>query len=323
MPVIETLVHPLNCSEEDGLMLVDGFGSVLCHSGTHNFVTFCSILGALFIIPYGLLMSLIYFEPSPKSKSGKSSGHFDFMYMLFRIGIIIVNTFLKIKTSVVLNAILLFLLLVLFALNQPFYSHKMNNMRFALICSAWVVSLCSIAKAFDFSLDTTTYIISTLVIGFAIIPAGYFINDQLVKLISYSLYRALENERFLNKEKFVNLSFHMSRVQLGNIDPFQLINLTARDEQCSVFPLPGWVEICSRFIRQSYMNEKSNVFAMEIFDTGFRQFPKSSHVHIMYLEYIDAYFRGMTRYKVTILNNMQRKCSYVSFSHAHSQDQFS
>jgi hypothetical protein len=78
-----------------------------------------------------------------------------------------------------------------------------------------------------------------------------------------------------------------------------------------VFHSAAWAEISARFIREAYLNDKAVTLASDVYEVAFEQFPKSAHLHLMYLEYIKEYLPQLEENKFRHIRFLNKRCSYV------------
>lgn len=260
-------------------------------------------------------MSLLYFEPSPKAKVGKSSGYVDLFYVLARVAMVLINTFAnKYAASIVCTGILA-LLTGFMMYQQPFYDSKLNNLRFGLFFSSVIVAIISIAGAFaEVSQKelgaSTIYIAAKLVIGFLSIPAGYYLNIIFVKYMKNHVYVELQGElSFRRDAKMNNAKIHKSQLELIYSNVADVLLTKAKEHVVMVYHSAAWAEISARFIREAYLNDKAVTLASDIFEVAFEQFPKSAHLHLMYIEYIKEYLPQLSANKYRHIKFLNKRCS--------------
>ena len=308
LPVIEALAQPLTCT----LGNVTGF-SVRCDDNVRIALYVASAIGAAFIIPYGSLMSLLYFEPSPKSVVGKATGRIDLMYVWVRVILVIINNLTSTQVSSIVGFVLIGALALAFLFQQPFYNDFINRARFSLFFSAWVVTICSIAGSFsdlqtDF-MNTFSYSIATLIIGFASIPIGFLINIHFVRHMNKKTYAKLQQElNQMNGLKQGDVKVRKSQLELiySNVD--EVVNTEAMERKVKIFFNVFWSEISARFVRRAYLSEKAVTLTLQLFEMAFEQFPKSAHLHLMYLEYIKEFLPQVQDHKVRHIQFLHRRC---------------
>jgi hypothetical protein len=262
-------------------------------------------------------MSLLYFEPSPRSRVGKSSGQVDLFYVLARVAMVVINMVTQKTVASILCTIILLSQAVFMGYQQPFYEPQLNNLRFGLFFSSVIVSICSIAGAYSDLQDVTygnqvTYVIATLLLGFASIPAGYVLNGVYVKTSVKSIFLELKDElAFRLQQRLQNPEIHRSQLDLIYANVNDVLLSRAKDHEVMVYPSAGWAEVSARFIRESYLNDKAVTLVADVFDIAFEQYPKSAHLHLMYLEYIKEFIPQMAHFKRKHIAFLNKRCSYV------------
>ena len=246
-----------------------------------------SAIGAVYLLAFGSVMSLVYYDPSPKAKTGKTSGYVDLLYVIARPTMVLLNIFAGKFAASIICCLIIGSLLVFLAYQQPFYEARLNNSRFGLFFSAFVVSICSIAGAFANlneqagSQNQYIYVAVTLALGVLSFPIGYRLNVYFVRKMNQAIFVELKDELAIRKEKKLNKTKIMkSQLELiyENVD--DVVMTTAMDHQVMVFPSPAWVEISARFIRHSYLSDKAVTLVIDLFEVAFEQFPRSAHVCI-------------------------------------------
>jgi hypothetical protein len=284
MPLTETLLHPLKCTNGKA----DGF-NVLCDSAGHIGLIISCGIGLLFILPFGSLMNLLYFDPNPKSSVGKSSGTLDLFYGWTRMLLITIVLFVGHKVASVLNLILIGGITFLTIRRQPFYNPVLNHLRIGTMLSAFLVSICSIG--FSFSEPTGTaeniYVAVGLTICVIGVPLGFIGNKVLLNHALQFVYsRVSQDFRRRSIRRFSSKpDVHVSVAQLNDIygDINRIISTKAKNEPINIFWTPYWVEIACRFIQTAYLDTKAVTFANDIFHSGMKQFPKDARVFILVL----------------------------------------
>jgi hypothetical protein len=308
VPLLEALLHPLGCETINGASYVSGMETVLCHSSTHTAIYILTAIALVLFVPYGLLMSLLFFQFNPKHLAAKVSGKTDCVYMIGRIGLVAINLFLGPKPSSILTLIIISYITVNYFWNQPFFAPKLNNIRFSLYFSAWVLSIFSIVAAFGGNHDDIgiSYIISALMVGIAAIPAGFFINHYSVKFLCSQIYKKFDKESSMGLTQTVINS--KSVFDLKDVKMNDVLGIVKVRHEFNVFPSPQWVEISIRFIRKSYLSHRASTYATSLFDAGLKQYNRSALLHLLKLEYIDSYFPGEKDNKTMHLNALKSKC---------------
>ncbi len=305
-------MQPLTCTATGH---VTGFSSVSCTNGLRYALYGASAIGAAFIVPFGALMSLLYFEPSPKAAVGKASGYVDLSYVLARVAMVLINALLDKFVASIVCTIILGLLSAFMMYQQPFYESKLNNLRFGLFFSSVVVSVISIAGAFaEVSSKelgaSTIYVIAKLVIGFLAIPLGYYLNIAFVKYMKDHVYVELQGELDIRRNaKMTNAKIHKSQLELIYSNVGDVLLTKAKDHVVLAFHSPAWVEISARFIREAYLNDKAVTLASDIYEVAFEQYPKSAHLHLMYIEYIKEYLPQLAENKYRHIRFLNKRCT--------------
>ena len=314
-PIAEALAQPLTCT--DGF--VTGFkDSVKCDDGVRFALYAASGIGALFLFGFSSLMASMYFEPSPRSKVGKASGRIDFFYVLARTILVITNILVAPQGSTIICAIVLGLLALVMLFQQPFYESILNRVRFSLFFSAFAISLCSIGGAFADvknagSSAQTTFGIAQLIIGFIAIPGGYFLNVWFTKNTLNATFRKLQDElEFQKQNKLNDVRVHKSQLELIYTNMDEVLAARAKDHEVLVFPDSFYAEVSARFIRESYLNDQAVTLVLNLFETAFEQYPKSAHLHLMYLQYIKEFLPQVSHHKNKHISFLNRRCSYAS-----------
>jgi hypothetical protein len=194
----------------------------------------------------------------------------------------------------------------------------LNRIRFGIFFSSWVVAACSIAGANSGMIEKeetqVVYAIATLVIGFASIPVGYFLNMFYVKFVCNRHFARLQVE--LQMDKYSNMGeakLHRSQLSLIYQNVQEVLATKAKDHKVSVYNDPYWAEICARFIRESYLNDKAVTLTLQLFEVAFEQYPKSAHLHLMYLEYVKEFLPQVSEYKMKHIKFLNKRCSYVGY----------
>jgi hypothetical protein len=172
-----------------------------------------------------------------------------------------------------------------FLLKQPFYSRIANNLRFGFLFTAWVVALCSIIPTFSTSpIDNTIYVAIVLALSILLVPAGYFLHHSLFKYVTRLIYNKVNKESAMVSGDGDQDSVHMSQMFLKPLDIHAIVKTVAEEHKVNIFITPLWVEIAARFIRHSYMKKDSVIFAMEVFNYGFKQHPRDVQVSLQSLK---------------------------------------
>ena len=311
-PVLFALAQPLICDANNN---VHGFDGVACYSVGNIGLWAASGVFTVLLLGYSLLMNMLWFQQSPKSKAGQVTGRVNFLGVFARVILILVNIFADIKISSIVTCIVIGILAGSFLLTQPYYNTIYNNVRYGMLASAWIVSVCSIGGAFaDIkglgNNAQTVYTIATLIIGFATIPVGFYINRFFVKNTADMIYYKLQKELEYQKDAMMpNTKVHRSQLDLIYQNVNEVLASKAKDHEVSVFPDPYWAEYTARFVRDSYLDEKAVTLAHELFEVAFEQFPKSAHLHLMYLEYIKEFLPQGNMYKNKHIAYINRRCS--------------
>jgi hypothetical protein len=230
-------------------------------------------------------MNLLYFDPNPKSKVGKTSGTLDLVYGWTRMALIAILIFVDSKTASILNFILIGAILYLTIRRQPFYNAILNNLRVGTMFSAWMVSICSIGFAYSQPPKSVqpVYIGVTLLITAISIPAGFFGNRLLISNAIRVIYSRVSQEyrrKSIRRLSTIRNEVHVSNSHLDSIysDLNRVVTVKAQIEASTLFWTPYWVEIGCRFIQTSYLDTKAVTFANDIFHYAMRQFPKDARV---------------------------------------------
>ena len=313
LPVIEALAQPITCTGGT----VTGF-SVKCDDNLRIALYVASALGVAFIVPFGSLMALLYFEPSPRSNVGKATGRVDLLYVWVRVILVIVNNLTSPQVSSIITCVLLGVLSLAFLLQQPFYNEALNRTRFSLFFAAWMVSICSIAGSFiDIKSDymnTFSYSVATLLIGFAAIPIGFILNMNFVRRMNKKTYSQLQQEiNSANSLKSNDVKVRKSQLELiySNVD--EVVATEAMEHKIKVFFNVYWSEISARFIRKAYLSDKAVTLTLQLYEMAFEQFPKSAHLHLMYIEYIKEFLPQVQEHKFRHIQFLSRRCVYAFF----------
>jgi hypothetical protein len=289
----------------NGISYISGISNYVCNEKMHQTIISLSAIGLALFVPYGLLMSLLFFESNPKHLAAKVSGKMDCIYMVSRIGLVVTNTFLPPKPASILDFLAIGFITCSFLWNQPFFAPKLNDIRFAFYFSAFIISVCAMTATFGEHVGLP-YVISALVIGIVAIPIGYYINHYVVKIICADIYRKLDHEATIGS---VPPSHSQSFLELNDVKITDVLNIRKQSHKVKVFPAPQWVEISIRFIRKSYLSHRAASYASNLFNAGFQQFPRNAFLHILRLEYIDCYFPGEQEEKVRYMNVLKTKCT--------------
>ena len=311
-PILEALAQPLICSGK----YVYGFDGIQCSDSLRYALYAASAVGALLIMSFSSLMSLMYYQPSPKSRVGKASGHVDFIYGWARLVMVLVTVLVGDNTaSSVIITVITLILAVLQLFSQSYYDPLLNKIRFAMFFSAFAVCAVSIggAAADVRSKDaagTIPYVIAKLAIGFLAIPAGYYLNGMYMKYCSDAIFSKLQDElNYRKNDRLGNAKIRKSQLELIYQNVNEVVLTQAKDHEVTVYPSSSWAEVVIRFIRDSYLNDKAVTLATDMFDVAFEQFPKSAHLHLMYLEYSREFLPQVSIYKNKHIQFLNRRCT--------------
>ena len=282
VPFLYVLAYPCGPCQNDW---VPGFDKVLkCDSGLRFAVYGASGIGVIFLILFYSTMTSLFFDPSPRSRIGKSSGRVDFLNIMIRVVMVVVNVFAPKIVSTIVNCVLLLVLCLFMLYQQPFYEAIFNRVRFAQFFSAFVVSLCAVAAAFT-NLDTlplsahVTFTAATLALGFIALPVGFYFNIYFFNSMCRGTYQRLQDELAYQKEARRNdVRVHKSQLELIYSNMSEVLTSKAKDHEVLVFPNAFWAEVSARYVRESYLDEKAVTLTLQLFEVAFEQFPKIAHV---------------------------------------------
>jgi hypothetical protein len=285
LPILQTLVHPLSCEIIDGGNKVMGFDSVSCNSTSHYILIGASAFGATSFSLFALFVQAFFFNSSAKCTTGKLSGNTDLFYYIVKFALVLINTFVSAKACSILSCILLASLCIFFLFNQPYFNPYLNNLRFATFFAALIYNICSIIPSFSKKLygnESLVFFLIVLAFGLVAYPGGFYLNALFFKFQSHAIYDELEKELSNSDYKDDLLSIHNSHLDLHKTNVKEVLGIRQKKRVLTVFPTAAWIEISARFIQESYLNDKSVMCAMEIFDVGFRQHPRSATVFPSY-----------------------------------------
>jgi hypothetical protein len=280
-PIMLAFAQPLICDPNGE---VHGFAGVLCNSSARIGLLAASGVAAVLLTVYALVMSRLYFQPSPNSKTGKTTGRVEALYVLIKVTLILINIYTDVKASSIITCILVGLLTLYMLFTQPFYETVFNRVRFGMFFSSWIVSICSIGGAFaDLRTGSTSALIPytavTIAVGLAAIPAGIYLCRMFTRSTVNSIYERLQAElQHQKEEKLGDVRIHKSQLDLIYSNMTEVINVKAKTHEVTVFPDSMWAEFAARFVRESYLDDKAVTLALQIFEVAFEQFPKSAYV---------------------------------------------
>ncbi len=263
---------------------VHGFAGLSCGSDGRIALLAASGVGAALLVGYAAIMSLLYNQTSPSSKTGKTTGRVGLVYVCVKLVLVLIRVLVDVKVASIVTSILIGGLTAVMLITQPYFESTLNRVRFGMFFSSWIVSICSIGAAFaDLSAQSTTsslaYTAVTIAAGLIAIPAGYYLCTYFTKTTLDSIYGRMQMELELQKEaKLGDVRIHRSQLDLIYSNMTEVINVKAKTHEVSVYPDEYWCEHAARFVRESYLDGKAATLALQIFEIAFEQFPKSAHV---------------------------------------------
>ena len=308
IPIIESFVHPLKCAHHESgghvsdLSFVEGYTDfkMECYGPGHIVLLVGIFIGFLFFFCYSHLMSLLFFDSHVKSKVGKSSGHFDCVFVFMRIFLVIMNGFVPFHYATIVNCIIIGSLLWLIVAMQPFHVHFLNNIRVGIIFAAWTLSIFSIIFSRIYSEENragASWVLTATCVSIACIPIGYFFN-RLFKnhLCDYIV------EKVVNEEKLDLIQKRASHLEIMYKDPNILRSLRGT----KILPHVRWAEITARHVLSKDETDLSTAF--KVFCRAFGEIPESAGLHLAYLNYISVYFTKEADKEHLHLQMILQKC---------------
>ncbi|KAJ3292032.1 hypothetical protein HK104_005610 [Borealophlyctis nickersoniae] len=315
MPFLEVLLAALQCFGPDHT-LVD-FPDVQCFQGGYASATIVVIVMLCVFVPFTIIMSAIYVEPSPKRVSPLARapiGRLDTIYVLCRMILTAVFVFssdprVQLGFLIPVNVALCFLIVH----HQPFYRSVFNQIRAA----------CYFASAFTSFVALLAYLADPGGIGFPVAAAasgpvgavaGVFTCRMAYQMTVNRVYRRMKLKYDVtgdglragsslkagSSQKPVNILRSKSMGDAGKVeagygndeDIYRHMSTIAktrnRPKTIRVFASVVEVELACRFLHN---NRSPEAFFMveEIFEEGFRQYPKDSMLQLVYADYLETY----------------------------------
>ncbi|KAJ3056566.1 hypothetical protein HK097_005963 [Rhizophlyctis rosea] len=306
MPILEILFVAIDCRLDGTMYHYEG---VKCFGGANALATVLAIIGLVFFLPYTVAMTSVYFDISPAMPSPTARsplGRVDFWYTLIRIALVTAFTF---STSPILH--LCFLIPCLVALcyfgyfYQQFYKQVYNEIRAAIWTSALFMAVVAAIAYGTKKGDKDVLFISVFAFGGVGLGVGVLIVKLYRRNVENHVYSGMQKKRLeqnnnnplqnpFTKQKS-GITGALERGDFNEDQAFTDINKIVRThtvkKDIKVFRHPGEVEIACRFL---FHNRDADALylADQIFQEGFRQWPRDAMLNLVYANYIVTFLPG-------------------------------
>lgn len=269
-------------------------------------------------------MSLLYFDSSYASQVGKRHGRVEVFYSLIRVALVVTERRANATTATIVNTILLSLLCAYAFREQPFFNHRLNDLRFGIYGGAFALSLSTLLYSVIDGDNSVALIGAGLGVSLFGAIGSYFLNLKAVEFICDKIYSNLKQydlviARSLGEERpqadgLENVRKSYAELLYQNTG--DIVKRRAVVAKIGVFPASHYPDIAARFIRKAYMDKDAVTLANRLLEIAVLQFPSSSSVHLQYLGYINCYLtflRGMYRILETFSNPLGRPSKRIVF----------